>query len=55
MPRIPTASAIAAKFGIVELGAEVQKAGRLLLELDEAESAIVEDDHFHRQTELLAS
>ena len=38
---------------ILELGAEVQEARRLLLELDEAERAVVEDDDLHRQAELL--
>ncbi len=34
------------------VGAEVEDAGRLLLELDEVGRAVVEDDDFHRQPEL---
>src|SRR6267154_1384504 len=37
---------------IDELGSGVKEAGRLLLELDEAESTIVEYDHLHGELEL---
>ena len=37
------------KIRIVELGPVLQEAGRLLLELDEAERPVVEDDDLHRQ------
>src|SRR5882757_8396877 len=37
---------------IDKLGSGVEKAGRLLFELDEAERTIVEHDHFHRELEL---
>ena len=38
---------------IDKLGAEVEETGRLLLQLDEAERAVVEHDDFHRQVKLL--
>ncbi len=41
------------KVRILELGPEVEKAGGLLLELDEAEGAVVEYDRFRRQAKLL--
>ena len=37
---------------VVEIGAEWEKTGGFLLELDEAECAIVEHDHLERQAEL---
>src|SRR5215475_4257579 len=37
---------------ILELGAEVEKSRRLLLDLDEAERAVVEHDHLDRQIVL---
>ena len=51
-PLIPTASAICGEVRIDEIGADRQEAGRFLLELDEAERAVVEDDDFDRQLEL---
>ena len=46
---MPAASAMAAKFGFSSSRAEIEEAGRFLLELDEAERAVVEDDDLHRQ------
>jgi hypothetical protein len=51
-PLIPIASAIAAKIRVDELGARIEKSGRLLLEFDEAERTVIEHDHLHRELEL---
>ena len=48
-PCSPTARATSAKFGVVELGAEVDEAGGLHLQLDEGQRAVVEHDDLHRQ------
>ena len=37
---------------VLEVGAEWEKTGGFLLELDEAERAVVEHDHLNRQAEL---
>ena len=51
-PWMPTASRHGGEIGVLEIGAGIEEAGGLLLELDEAERAVVEDDHLHRQRQL---
>jgi hypothetical protein len=40
------------EIGILKIRSRIEKAGRLLLELDETERAVIEHDHFHGQSEL---
>jgi len=51
MPRTPTACATPQSLGLQRSSA-VEKAGGSLLELDEAERAVVENDDLHGQSEL---
>ena len=52
-PWMPAAFGHRCKIGIVERGSGVDETGRLLLQLDEAERAVVEHHDLDRQAKLL--